>query len=234
MKHEAARTPRPIHVGRAVFLAALGAGIAGLAIGAKRVPGLNLVATAFSVNGFQIYTTSGIPRLDAKNYNLVVDGLVDNPSTYTIADLMAMPSTSVMRDYHCVTGWVVPNCRWEGIKLSHLLARVQPKREAKYVLFTSADGSYTESLSMEQASLPDVLLGYQLNAHPLSAEQGYPLRLVIPDMYGFKYIKWVNRVTLSSKLEIGYWEHFGYATDAWVGPRSNYGYGGTTVPYSPY
>ena len=73
-----------------------------------------------------------------------------------------------------MTGWVVPKCRWEGIRLSEFLDEVQPKSEAKYVLFSSADGSYTESLTMDQARLADVLLGYKLNGEPLSAEQGYP------------------------------------------------------------
>jgi len=216
--------PKPIHVGRRVFLAALGAGVVGLAIGTKRLPGFSLLASALSVNGFQIYTTSGIPQLTAKNYSLTVDGLVKSPATYKLADLLAMPSTTVIKDYHCVTGWEVPKCHWEGIRLSEFLANVEPTRDAKYVLLSSADGSYTESLSLDQAHLPDVLLGYKLNGTPLSAEQGYPLRLVIPDMYGFKYIKWVNRITLSKELKIGYWEQQGYATDAWLGPRSNYGY----------
>jgi DMSO/TMAO reductase YedYZ molybdopterin-dependent catalytic subunit len=234
VNHDVTVKPHTTHVGRRVFLVALGAGIAGLALGARKVPGLGVLASAFSVNGFQIYTTSGIPRLDEKTYRLRVGGLVQSPSTYRLADLLAMPSTRITRDYHCVTGWVVPNCQWEGVKLSDLLALAQPKQGAKYVLLSSADGSYTESLSLEQAHMPDVLLGYQLNAKPLSAEQGYPLRLVIPDMYGFKYIKWVNTITLSRELKIGYWEQQGYATDAWLGARSNYGYGGTGITYSPY
>jgi len=216
--------PQPIHVGRRVFLGALAVGLAGLVIGGRQLPGINLLASAFSVNGFQIYTTSGIPTLTEKNYQLQVDGLVDNPTSYSLADLLSMPSTHIVKDYHCVTGWVVPKCRWTGVKLSDFLAMVSPKANAKYVLLTSADGSYTESLTLDQAHLPDVLLGYTLNNKPLSREQGYPLRLVIPDMYGFKYIKWVNRITLSDQLQTGYWEQRGYAVDAWLGPRGNYGY----------
>jgi len=216
--------PRSIHVGRRVFLGALGVGLAGLALGGKRVPGLNLLASAFSVNGFQIYTTSGIPNLTPHNYRLQVDGLVQNPGTYSLADVLNMPPTRVIRDYHCVTGWTVPQVAWTGVKMSELLAMAQPHANARYVLLTSADGSYTESLDMEQAHLSDVLLSYKLNDKPLSQEQGYPIRLIVPEMYGFKYIKWVNRITLSDHLVTGYWEQRGYATDAWLGPRSNYGY----------
>ena len=216
--------PQPIHVGRRVFLGAMAVGLAGLVVGGRSLPGLNLLASAFSVNGFQIYTTSGIPSLTPKNYSLAVDGLVDKPTTYSLADLLAMPATRIVKDYHCVTGWVVPNCHWTGVKLSDFLAGVGPQAGAKYVLLSSADGSYTESLSLDQAHLPDVLLGYMLNGKALSAEQGYPIRLVIPDMYGFKYIKWVNHITLSDHVEPGYWEQRGYAVDAWLGPRGNYGY----------
>jgi DMSO/TMAO reductase YedYZ molybdopterin-dependent catalytic subunit len=216
--------PRPIHVGRRVFLGAMAVGLAGLFIGGRRLPGLNLLASAFSVNGFQIYTTSGIPTLTEKNYRLAVNGMVHNPQTFTLADLTGMPHTKVIKDYHCVTGWVVPNCHWEGVKLSDFLDVVQPTNQAKYVLLASADGSYTESLSLDQAHLPDVLLGYMLNGKPLSAEQGFPIRLVIPDMYGFKYIKWINQITLSDQLQPGYWEQRGYAVDAWLGPRGNFGY----------
>lgn len=216
--------PGSTHVGRRVFLGAMAVGLAGLLIGGRRLPGINLLASAFSVDGFQIYTTSGIPNLTEKSYQLQVDGLVDNPTSNTLADLLNMPRTRVVKDYHCVTGWVVPNCRWEGVKLSDYLATISPRADAKYVLLSSADGSYTESLSLDQAHLPDVLLAYKLNDKPLSREQGYPLRLVIPDMYGFKYIKWVDRITLSDHVEPGYWEQRGYAVDAWLGPRGNFGY----------
>jgi DMSO/TMAO reductase YedYZ molybdopterin-dependent catalytic subunit len=218
------RQRTPIHVGRRVFLGAMAVGLAGLVVGFRKFPGIDFIASGFSVNGFQIYDTSGYPAIDAKSYALKVDGMVNSPSTYSLADLMDMPQTHIVKDYHCVTGWVVPNCKWTGIKLSDFLARVRPTTQAKYLLLASADGSYTESLSLDQANLPDVLLGHSLNGKPLSRDQGFPLRLVIPDMYGFKYIKWVNHITLSDHMEPGYWEQRGYAVDAWLGPRGNYGY----------
>jgi DMSO/TMAO reductase YedYZ molybdopterin-dependent catalytic subunit len=215
--------PGPIHIGRRVFIGAMLAGAASLAINIRQWPGFHFVASAFTVNGFYIYTTSGIPSITAKNYRLKVDGLVSRRKTFTLADIHAMPRTRIVRDYHCVTGWTVPNVAWTGVRMSDFLATVAPRASANYVLLASADGSYTESLDMSQAHLPDVLLGYQMNDKPLSAEQGFPLRLVIPDMYGFKYIKWIDRITLSADIVPGYWENRGYAIDAWLGPRGNYG-----------
>ena len=91
MSNEWMPTPQPIHVGRRVFLGAMAVGLAGLLVGGRRLPGLNLLASAFSVNGFQIYTTSGIPAITEKDYRLNVNGLVDNPRTFTLADLTSMP-----------------------------------------------------------------------------------------------------------------------------------------------
>lgn len=213
----------PIHMGRRVFLAAMAAGAAGLVVDLRGAPGFSLIATAFTENGFQIYTTSGVPILDPTGYRLRIDGLVRHPRTLSLADLLAMPAVRLVRDYHCVTGWSVPHVAWTGIRLRDVLALAGPLPSASFALFHSADGSYTESLSLDQTALPDILLGYKLNDKPLSHEQGYPLRLVIPEMYGFKNIKWVDRITLSADLVPGYWEVRGYAIDAWLGPRSNYG-----------
>jgi DMSO/TMAO reductase YedYZ molybdopterin-dependent catalytic subunit len=213
----------PIHIGRRVFLTAMAAGAAGLAVNLRGAPGLSLVAGAFTDNGFEIYTTSGVPVITPATFRLRVDGLVRHPQKLGLTQLGAIPSVRVVRDYHCVTGWSVPQVMWTGIRLRDLLTLVGPLPAASFALFHSADGSYTESLSLDQANLPDVLLAYKLNDQPLSHEQGFPIRLVIPEMYGFKNIKWVDRITLSEELVLGYWEVRGYANDAWLGPRSNYG-----------
>jgi DMSO/TMAO reductase YedYZ molybdopterin-dependent catalytic subunit len=198
-------------------------GAAGLAVDLRSAPGLDLVAGAFTDNGFEIYTTSGVPLISPTAYRLHIGGLVRHPLVLSLPQLTSMSSVRVVRDYHCVTGWSVPHVVWTGIRLRDLLAVAGPLPAASFALFHSADGSYTESLSLDQANLSDVLLAYKLNDQPLSHEQGFPLRLVIPEMYGFKNIKWLDRITLSEQLALGYWEMRGYANDAWLGPRSNYG-----------
>jgi DMSO/TMAO reductase YedYZ molybdopterin-dependent catalytic subunit len=213
----------PLHIGRRVFLASMAIGAAGLAVDLRRAPGLNLVAGAFTDNGFEIYTTSGVPLLSPTTFRLRVDGLVHHPVELSLRQLTAMRSVRVVRDYHCVTGWSVPQVAWTGIRLHDLLTAAGPLPTASFALFHTADGTYTESLSVDQANLSDVVLAYRLNDQPLSHEQGFPLRVVIPEMYGFKNIKWVDRITLSEELVLGYWEVRGYANDAWLGPRSNYG-----------
>ena len=124
----------------------------------------------------------------------------------------------MVRDYQCVTGWKVYHVHWQGVSLKTLARIAGARPAARFINFYSADGVYSESLRLPgQAFQPDVMLGYHLNGRPLVREQGAPLRLVVPEMYGYKYAKWINRVEFSDRQEIGYWEQNGYTVDAYLG-----------------
>lgn len=172
------------------------------------------------IPGFQIYTVTGrIPdqSRDPGSWRLTVEGAVDQPLTLSLDDLMQLPQTTFTADFHCVTGWVVPQVTWTGVKITDLLAKVQPKAVAAWVTFDSFDGAYTDSLSLEQAAAPGVLLAHHANGAPLAPEQGAPVRLVVPQMYGYKSVKWVSHLHLVAGRDLGYWEHRGYGPDAYVG-----------------
>lgn len=217
--------PQPAHktyrIGRGAFLALTGITAGGLFIGKRGLPNLNtlgFVPGGSSVNGFTIYTvTNGYPAFDAASYRLTINGLASNPLTMTIDDILRHPSVTETRYYQCVTGWVVPNATWTGIRLSDLLDRVQPHAAAKAITFYSFDGTYTESLTMEQARHPDVMVAYKLMGKPLARSQGAPLRLVVPGMYGYKFAKWLNRIELVTTPIDGYWERNGYDRNAYIG-----------------
>jgi DMSO/TMAO reductase YedYZ molybdopterin-dependent catalytic subunit len=87
----------------------------------------------------------------------------------------------------------------------------------------SAEKPYVDYLTLEQARLHDVLLAYEMDGKPLSRAHGAPLRLVIPEMYGYKNVKWLERIDLVPEAEAGYWEALGYDRDAWVGRSNGYG-----------
>ena len=169
---------------------------------------------------FQLYTvTSGFPEVPP-DYHLVVDGLVDKPLSLTVADLEAMPPTKLVRDFQCVTGWRVPDVHWTGVQLGHLLDHAGVAQEGKAVFFESFDGVYTESLTMDQARLPDVIIAYQMLGAPVTRPHGGPVRLYIPEMYGYKSIKWLSKISVTDVEGSGYWEQYGYDLNAWIG-RSN-------------
>ena len=209
---------RPVRFGRAAFLGLLGVGAGSLLVGSQIGPVFSAVnsitASILPTDGFRIYTVAAIPQLKASTFTLTVDGLVAHPQTVSLSDVLAMPSIHIARTYQCVTGWVVPHVHWQGVPLTYLMNLVRPTSSARFVSFYCADGAYTESLTLAEANRSDVMLGYKLNEKPLSVDQGYPLRLVVPGNYGYKFAKWVNRVTFSDTQLVGYWERGGYDINA--------------------
>ena len=216
------------------MLGMLGLGAVGIVAGKRIQSGLNAVLapiqrsdpTGFTDllpgNQFRIYTvTDGFPTVAAAGYRLRVDGLVDNPFELTLAELQSMPSTRLVRDFQCVTGWRVPKVHWEGVALSALLDRAGVQGRGKALRIESFDGTYAESLTLAEANRPDVIAAYSMLGGPVSVEHGGPVRLYAAPMYGYKSLKWLSRIEVVDQVEPGYWETVGnYDIEAWVG-RSN-------------
>ena len=180
-----------------------------------------VVSDIVPTDGWRIYTVAdAMPRFDPATYRLRVTGLVEQPLDLSWADLAALHAERQRSDFHCVTGWTVRGVTWDGIRPSALLARARPRPEARYATIVSMEEPYVDQLSLEQLALPDVLLATGQDGRPLERQHGAPVRLVIPEMYGYKNVKWVSEVRLVARAEDGYWEQRGYDVDAWVG-RSN-------------
>ena len=210
----------PRKLGRGLFLVTVAGGLSSLWWGRGLTRAVSAIPFAPG-GGWRIYTVaSTMPKFDPATWKLEIGGLVDKPTTLTYDELRALPRTSEIRTFHCVTGWSVSNVHWTGVRLSDLLDHVSPQFSAQGVQFTSAEIPYVDSLSLQQAKLPDVLLAYEMNGQPLPREHGAPVRLVMPEMYGYKNVKWVSRIDLVEQPRDGYWELLGYDRDAWVG-RSN-------------
>lgn len=209
-------------VGRRLLLKILAAGAAGLALGPYINPlswlgalGGGLAGPANGL-GFRIYTVNGIPKYDPATFRLALSAPGSPAQSLSIDDVKALPQTDLTRDFRCVTGWVVKNVTWTGVQLSTLLQQMGVPASAAWVSFYSADGQYVDSLSMAQATQPTVLVAHSMNGQPLPAEQGAPLRVVIPEMYGYKGTKWLNRIEAKQTRDIGYWEQRGYPADAYI------------------
>jgi DMSO/TMAO reductase YedYZ molybdopterin-dependent catalytic subunit len=164
--------------------------------------------------------TPSNPKLDLKTYTLTVDGEVANPVTLSWDDVLQLPKTVSVSDFHCVEGWSVLNCKWEGILFREIISLAKPKETAKFATFECADG-YTTSLTLAELAGDDVLLAYKLDEKVLEEGLGFPLRLVVPSKYGYKSALWVTRVRFTSKKELGFWERRGYSdtADVWKNDR---------------
>ena len=219
--------------GRRAFLAVMAGGLSSL-LWAR--PVWRLLSPATDVlpssvrqvfpSGWRIYTVAAtMPRFDPATWRLRIDGLVERPLELSYRELRALPRAEQVSDFHCVTGWSVKNVRWAGVRFHDLLAQARPLPRAGALTFVSAEKPYVDSLALDQASLKDALLAYEMDGRPLSRPHGAPARVVIPEMYGYKNVKWVERIVVSERPSDGYWEVRGYDRNAWVG-RSNGHYGG--------
>ena len=215
--------------GRRAFLGLTALGISSLAWGKPAWDALSRAARPIETalppslvpNGWRIYTVaSTMPTFDPASWRLKVDGNVASPFQLTYRELLDLPATDEIRTFHCVTGWSVPNVHWRGVRVSELIDRAQPTADGHVIGFVSAEYPYFDTLTLKQAQLDDAILAYQMNGAPLPREHGAPVRLVIPEMYGYKNVKWVNRLVFGPQVVPGYWEQRGYDVDAWVG-RSN-------------
>lgn len=206
-------------MGRRLFLKFLLAGGAALVLGRPAVDTFRslFLGAVPQEGGWRIYTvTSSFPDIPPDRYTLNVE-LPGRNQTFTLAGLKTMAETQV-HNFHCVTGWSVGGVRWEGVPVRKLLQAVGGAPGAGAVSFDSADGAYTDSLTREQALSPDVLLAFSMDGAPLPREHGGPVRLVVPSMYGYKSVKWVNRLRWTGTPETGYWEQRGYPADASLPP----------------
>ena len=160
------------------------------------------------------------PKIDLETYSLTVDGEVQKPLKLSWNDVLKLPKVKSTSNFHCVEGWSVLNCEWEGIRFREVTSLARPKDAASFVTFECADG-YTTSLSLQELSGDDVLLAYALDGKPLEEGFGFPLRLAIPDKYGYKSALWITHIKFKSKKELGYWEKKGYSdtADIWKNDR---------------
>jgi DMSO/TMAO reductase YedYZ molybdopterin-dependent catalytic subunit len=166
--------------------------------------------SAIEPNALLVNTYNFTPDINPATFHLKIDGEVHNPLSLSMAELQKMPLTSMVIRHVCVEGWAAI-VQWSGVRLRDLLHLAQPKVNACYVYFESADGYY-ESWDLASAVHPQTLMAYQKNGQPLSVDNGAPLRLASPVKLGYKQSKWVTRITLVNHLlaSKGYWEDQGY------------------------
>ena len=163
------------------------------------------------------------PGLDADSWRLAVDGLVDHPQSYTVADLRAKKRQEMFRTLECISYQVVPgddlisNQRWGGVLMSDLLDEAGVQSDAQFVLFEAADG-YTESVPLEVARHPLTWVADEMGpaGTPLQPAHGFPARVLIAGRFGMKQPKWLTRIQLAAADVDGYWEQRGWDKQASV------------------
>lgn len=154
------------------------------------------------------------------DYRLTIDGLVERPTSLSLAELRRLPSRTQITRHDCVEGWSAIG-RWTGAQMTPLLQSVGLKPEARYLVLHCADklgatSNYYESIDLFDAFHPQTILAYDMNGAPLSVPHGAPIRLRVERQLGYKHAKYVQRIEVVSSFAMieggrgGFWEDRGY------------------------
>ncbi|MGA2121351.1 MAG: molybdopterin-dependent oxidoreductase [Methanoregula sp.] len=164
-----------------------------------------------SVNDFRENSIAGPQHINISDYRLTVTGLTNRTVVYTYDEVLAKyPHYSKVVTLHCVEGWDA-TILWEGVLVRDLIADAGADPRANTVIFTARDG-YTTSFPLTYFTQRDIIMAYRMNNVTMPVERGYPFQLVAEDKWGYKWIKWIEKIELSDDPSYrGYWEQRGYS-----------------------
>lgn len=158
-----------------------------------------------------------VPVVDSQSWNLTIKGLVDKPFVLNYKELREMPSVEQFATLECVSnkigGDLISTAIWKGIHLKDLLEKAQVKQNAKYIVFRCSDG-YDVGIPLERGLFEGTILAYDMNGSPLTSDHGYPVRAIVPGIYGMMNAKWLTEVELVDDVYEGYWQRKGWSNIA--------------------
>ena len=172
------------------------------------------------VSSLPVLHAGSVMHVARDSWRLTVDGLVEPSLVLDWEALVALPATSQTCDIHCVTTWSKLDTRWKGVQASTLFNDLLLSPEARHAVI-HAYGGWTTNLPLEELIREDVLLAYEYEGRPISDEHGGPVRLLVPRLYFWKSAKWLQRIEVTAKERLGYWERAGYHRlgDPWLEQR---------------
>ena len=165
------------------------------------------------VKNFPILDLGILPDINKTNWKLKVYGLVENELNLDWDAFQALPQTTDVSDFHCVTRWTRLDMDWLGVKAQDLLMMASPLDTAKHVTLHGYDG-YTTNLPLEALLDDDVIVAHSVLGYPLTTAHGGPVRMIVPKRYAWKGAKWLKAIELHEFDRRGFWEVRGYHNEA--------------------
>jgi DMSO/TMAO reductase YedYZ molybdopterin-dependent catalytic subunit len=166
---------------------------------------------------YRIDKNAIVPVVNAQAWKLTLKGLVDNPLELNYKELRDMPSVEQFATLECVSnkigGDLISTAIWKGVRLKDVLEKAQVKPTAKYIVFRCYDG-YDVGIPLDRGLLDGTILAYDMNGEALTAEHGYPVRAIVPGIYGMMNAKWITEIDLVDNVYEGYWQRKGWTNKA--------------------
>lgn len=153
------------------------------------------------------------PAVDSRRWTLEVTGMVDNPLSFTYDEIRALPSVEQYATLACISnevgGDLIGTTLWKGVRLADILKQAGLRTGVVDILLRASD-DYTDSIPLERATADGTLLVYAMNGEQLTSEHGFPVRLLVPGIYGMKNVKWITRIEAVDFDFKGYWQRRGW------------------------
>ena len=167
---------------------------------------------------YRIDTNIIVPSVNANTWRLNVRGLVkEGPAQFTYDELKTMPSVSEYATLECISdkveGDLISTAYWKGVPLKSILEKAQVLPEAIYIVFRCYDG-YDVGIPLDRGLMDGTILAYEMNGVPLPPEHGFPVRAIVPGLYGMMNAKWITDIELVDKVYEGFWQRRGWANNA--------------------
>ena len=165
------------------------------------------------VKNFPVLDLGILPDINKANWKLRVYGLVENELNLDWEAFQALPQTTDVSDFHCVTRWTRLDMDWVGVKAQQLLMLAAPLETAKHATLHGYDG-YATNLPLEALLDDDVMIAHSVLGYPLTTAHGGPVRMIVPKRYAWKGAKWLKAIELHEHDRRGFWEVRGYHNEA--------------------
>jgi DMSO/TMAO reductase YedYZ molybdopterin-dependent catalytic subunit len=158
-----------------------------------------------------------VPEVDVNSWNLQVKGMVDNPLKLSYEEIRSMHAIEEFVTLECVSnkigGDLTGTALWKGVPLKDILEKTKIAPSTKYIVFRCSDG-YDVGIPLDKGLMDETILAYEMNLAPLTSEHGFPLRAIVPGLYGMMNPKWITEIELVDKVYEGYWQRNGWTNIA--------------------
>lgn len=176
------------------------------------------------------------PAVSARKWRLAITGEVKKPLELAYYDFNKIERFSILNTLKCigdpVGGKQAGHARWEGVRLRTLLRMAKIRSTAKDIVFHAVDG-YSDSIPAARALGGEVLLAINMNGKRITKGHGFPIRAIVPNIYGMKNVKWIDRIEVTSYDYQGYWQKQGWSETAEIKTFSTILKAGISGPKSP-
>jgi DMSO/TMAO reductase YedYZ molybdopterin-dependent catalytic subunit len=166
---------------------------------------------------YRIDKNALVPQVNLETWNLKVTGLVNRPLTLDNPQIKSLVPVEQFATLECVSnkigGELISTAAWKGVHLKDILGMAGVKSGVKYIVFRCADG-YDVGIPIDRGLLDGSILAYEMNGASLTPEHGFPLRAIVPGLYGMMNPKWITEIELVDKIYKGYWQRKGWANNA--------------------